>query len=80
MTRSTLIGLAFIGLLGFTACQPENPETVSAAPPDIAAWRLASGKTPSQAEFAAITATCEDKSKGGAFDDCLANLGLKHSQ
>lgn len=77
MTRSTLFLLAFPVLSALAACQ--SPETASSAAalaaPDLTGWRLASGKTPTQAEYAAITATCE--AKGGAVDPCLAALGLK---
>jgi hypothetical protein len=46
--------------------------------PDMSGWRLASGKPPTQAEFAALTATCE--AKGGITDACFAELGLKKAQ
>ena len=35
-------------------------------------------KPPSQAEFAALAATCQDK--GAAIDACLLNLGLKRAK
>ncbi|MFZ2005854.1 MAG: hypothetical protein WB697_21775 [Stellaceae bacterium] len=41
----------------------------------MSGWRLASGKSPTQAEFTALTATCE--AKGGITDACFAELGLK---
>jgi hypothetical protein len=43
----------------------------------MAGWRMASGKYPTQAEFAALAATCE--AKGGALDSCFADLGLKRA-
>jgi hypothetical protein len=70
-----ILGVA--ALLALTACDPAVTQT-NAAPalgPDIAGWRMASGKAPTQAEFAALAATC--KAKGGAIDSCLADLGLK---
>ena len=71
-----ILGVA--GLLALAACSPAVTQTTAApAPgPDIAGWRMASGKTPTQAEFAALAATCE--AKGGALDSCFADLGLKH--
>jgi hypothetical protein len=77
MTGRTLALLAFPALLALAACQ--TPETASSAdtgpPPDLAAWRLASGKVPTKAEYAALSATCE--AKGGNADACFAELGLK---
>jgi hypothetical protein len=80
MRYRTLFPLTFPALLALAACQ--NPETAGSAAispiPDLTAWRLASGKTPTEAEYAAITATCE--TQGGAIDSCLATLGLKKAQ
>lgn len=76
MIGRTLFVLAFPALLLLAACQ--TPETESSAPapmPDMSGWRLASGKSPTQAEFTALTATCE--AKGGITDACFAELGLK---
>jgi hypothetical protein len=80
MTRRTLFCLGFTALLGLAGCQNQNAEITAAPTPiDITGWRLVSGRAPSQAEFAALTATCEERSGSGPLDDCLANLGLKHS-
>jgi len=71
--------LPVAALLALAACDPTATQTSTAAPgpaPEIAGWRMASGKTPTQAEFAALAATCE--AKGGALDSCFADLGLKH--
>jgi len=78
MSRSTLFRLAFAAVLCLTAC--DTPDTASSAPAplDTTGWRLASGKVPTQAEFAALTATCREK--GGELDPCLATLGLKHGK
>jgi hypothetical protein len=77
MSDSTLRFLAITALLALAACDPAVTQTnaASAPGPDIAGWRMASGKAPSQAEFAALAATCE--MKGGAIDSCFADLGLK---
>ena len=80
MSGRTLFLRAFPVLLALAACQ--TTETSSSAdtgpPPDLAAWRLASGKVPTKAEYAALTATCE--AKGGITDACFAELGLKKAQ
>jgi hypothetical protein len=80
MSDSTLKCIAVAALLGLAACGPAATQTSIAAPApaaDIAGWRMASGKAPTQAEFAALTATCE--AKGGAIDSCFADLGLKRA-
>jgi hypothetical protein len=78
MSDSTLRFLAVAALLVLAACDPAATQTGTAAPPpDIAGWRMASGKAPTQAEFAALAATCE--TKGGALDSCFADLGLKRA-
>jgi hypothetical protein len=80
MIGRTLFPLAFPALLTLGACQ--HLETTSSATSlpahDLAAWRLVSGKTPTEAEYAALTATCE--AKGGNADACFAELGLKKVQ
>ena len=77
MIRRTLFALAFLALPALAGCQgADTGSSVAAAPPpDMAEWRLASGKVPTKAEFAALAATCE--AKGGAVDPCFADLGLK---
>ncbi|HXO02857.1 MAG TPA: hypothetical protein VN900_12415 [Stellaceae bacterium] len=45
--------------------------------PDSAGWQLASGKLPTKAEFTALAASCQDR--GGAFEPCLTELGLKRA-
>jgi hypothetical protein len=80
MSDSTLRFLAVAALLALAACDPAATQTSTAettSPPDIAGWRMASGKAPTQAEFAALAATCE--AKGGAIDPCFADLGLKRT-
>ena len=76
MSDSTLRLLAVTALLALADCAPVTQnDATAAASPDMAGWRMASGKIPTQAEFAALTATCE--AKGGAIDPCFADLGLK---
>jgi hypothetical protein len=83
MSDSTLSSLGRIlgvtALLALAACDPATTQTNAAPAPglDIAGWRMASGKTPTQAEFTALAATCE--AKGGAIDPCFADLGLKRA-
>jgi hypothetical protein len=81
MIYRMLNGIAVIALLALAACS-NNPQTASVETPapDATGWRLASGKAPTKAEFAALAATCEDQTKGGSFDACLSSLGLKRSQ
>ena len=79
MIDRTLLRLAFIAVLALSGCNSEPPAISTAPPPpDSSGWRMASGKPPTKAEFAALAATCE--TKGGALDDCLVNLGLKREQ
>jgi hypothetical protein len=71
--------LAPIVLLVLAGCtQTETADTGDPNGPDPTGWRLASGKPPSKAEFAALAASCQDG--GGALDSCLAELGLKRGQ
>jgi hypothetical protein len=78
MTGRTLFFVAYPAVLALAAGQ--SLKTVRSAnpvpPPDLAARRLSSGKTPTTAEYVALTATCQHQSKG-AVDSCLATLGLK---
>jgi hypothetical protein len=79
MTGRTLFLLSFPTLLVLAACQhSETGSSTALVPPDVSGWRLSSGKMPTQAEFAALAATCQEK--GGATDDCFTELGLKKAQ
>ena len=80
MFPPTFPRLAVVLFLGLAACNSPDTGTAVAAPASPDAWRLATGKAPSTAEFAALTATCQDDAKGGSFDSCLADLGLKRAQ
>ncbi|HKS88203.1 MAG TPA: hypothetical protein VJR70_02065 [Stellaceae bacterium] len=70
-------------LTGLTACglfEHEPP----AGPDSVAGWRLASGRAPSHAEYAAVVAACRDgavrRAEGKPLDACLADLGLKRAE
>ena len=67
-----------IALLALAACNSSDAGSADSGSPDPGGWRLASGKEPTKAEFAAIAASCRDR--GGALDACLADLGLKRAQ
>ena len=78
MTDRSLFSLAVVAALTLAGCGgPGHGTADSGASPDSGGWRLASGKVPTKAEFAAFAATCQDK--GGAMDACLADLGLKRA-
>jgi hypothetical protein len=79
MTGRTLFPLAFPVLLALAGCQhPDTASSTTLAPADMSGWRLSSGKMPTQAEFAALAATCQ--TQGGDTDACFADLGLKRAQ
>ena len=78
MTSRTLFPLVIVALITLAACQDSDlAGTADSGAPEMAGWRLASGKAPTQAEFAALAATCQ--AKGGAVDSCLVDLGLKRA-
>jgi hypothetical protein len=54
-------------------------EPADAAAADPAGWRLASGKPPTQAEFTAVIASCQELTKTGSIDHCLSDLGLRRA-
>lgn len=79
MKPRTLPRLALLAVLALAACNNLAPEAAAdAGSPDAGGWRLATGKTPTTAEFAALAATCQDA--GGAIEPCLTNLGLKRAR
>jgi hypothetical protein len=80
MIDKTLFCLAFISLIALGGCKASDTGSADATPtPDMTGWQMASGKPPTQAEFAALAATCQDRSKGGPLDPCLTELGLKRT-
>ena len=70
-----LLALAGCGL--FEAAPPEGPGSVEG-------WRLASGRMPTRAEYAAIVAACQERAvrraAGQPLDSCLGELGLKRAE
>jgi hypothetical protein len=76
-----LLRIAIAALLALSACSNSDAASTNDNPAvDTSGWRMASGKEPTKAEFAALAATCEDQVKGGSVDLCLADLGLKRVQ
>lgn len=53
-------------------------------PAEVTGWKMASGKSPTKAELAAVVAACEHQAIPGAqgkpLDACLGDLGLKHTE
>jgi hypothetical protein len=75
-----LLRIAAVALLSLAACNTSDAAgTADGNSPDPAGWRMASGKEPTKAEFAALAATCQDQAKQDAVDACLAELGLKRA-
>jgi hypothetical protein len=77
-------GFAFFILLSVAACAARDAAVPLSASSEVGGWQEASGKPPSQAEFAAVVAACEDRAssadRGGPIDNCLADLGLRRVQ
>ena len=74
--------LAFLLLFGLAGCA--SADSAAKDPPrpvEMQGWRLASGREPSRAEFDAVVASCQDRTrrKGGPLDTCLQTLGLRRS-
>jgi len=77
-------GFAFFILLSVAACAARDAAVPPSAFLEVGGWQEASGKPPSQAEFAAVVAACQDRAmsadRGGLIDNCLADLGLRRVQ
>jgi hypothetical protein len=77
-------GVAFLILLSVAACAARDAVVPSSASSDVRGWQEASGKPPSQAEFTAVVAACQDRARsadrGGPMDNCLSDLGLRRVQ
>lgn len=73
--------IAVCVMLGLVACSGDNAAQNRTPSPELAGWRLISGKAPTRAEFAAVVAACEGKAvmraQGQPLDACLGDLGLK---
>lgn len=73
---------AAVLLLGLAACAAPSATTASASV-QMRGWATPSGKPPTQAEFAALLAACQDRATtAGAtvpIDGCLGDLGLRRA-
>ena len=76
--------LALVALLSLAACSSSSGSASSqnsdAVP--IVGWRTERGRVPTQAEFTAFVASCQDRTKSprGDLDSCLADMGLRRSR
>lgn len=71
-------------MLGLAACAgSETGQEPDLGSGEMSGWRLASGKAPSRAEYAAMVAACQDgavqQEATKPLDACLADLGLKRA-
>jgi hypothetical protein len=75
--------IAVLAVLGLAACAAVASSTAS-APVEVRDWQTPTGKPPTNAEFAALVAACQDKFKptndSGPMAGCLADLGLRRVQ
>jgi len=72
-------------LLGLAACAVfDTSGQGDLGSGEMSGWRLASGKAPSRAEYAALVAACQDgavqRAAPATLDGCLAGLGLKRAE
>lgn len=69
-------------MLGLAACSSNEaaPRESDASVP-VQGWRTERGGIPTEAEFAAVVASCQDRTKspGGDLDSCLTDMGLRRS-
>lgn len=77
-------GFAVIIVLTLGACAAASGSTASASS-EMRDWQTPTGKSPTKAEFAALVAACQDKTKAaaessGPINGCLADLGLRRAQ
>jgi hypothetical protein len=65
----------------FTVAACAEADANANQPADMQGWKMASGKSPTKAEFAAVVAACQDRAVPAAqeklLDACLGDLGLK---
>jgi hypothetical protein len=77
-------GVAVFVALSLAACAARDVAGPPSVSSQVRGWREASGKPPTQAEFAAVVAACQDRAKAAgqdrSIDGCLADLGLRHIQ
>ena len=69
--------VAAVGLLGLAACAASG--TTAPVSAQMRDWATPSGKPPTQAEFAALVAACQDRAKSSPIDGCLGDLGLRRA-
>lgn len=74
--------MAAIALLGLAACAAASGAPASASA-QMRDWATPGGKPPTEAEFTALVAACQDRAKtAGAtvpIDGCLSDLGLRRA-
>jgi hypothetical protein len=74
-------GVALVAFLGLIACATGDAVTSANASSELREWQTAAGKPPSENEFAAVVAACEDQAKTANKSDpiegCLADYGLR---
>ncbi len=77
-------GIAVLLALGLVACASTDGMSSANASSEVRGWQTVAGKPPSQAEFAAVVAACQDRAKttgqNASTDGCLADLGLRRAQ
>jgi hypothetical protein len=78
-------GIAGVVLLALGACAAATTTNPTASTSSVTTdWQTPAGKPPSKAEFAALFAACQDKTKSPVenvlMDGCLADLGLRRIQ
>jgi len=76
---------AVLIVLGLAACAAfEGSQPGDLGSGEMQGWRLASGKTPSRAEYAAMVAACQagavQHTAAATLDGCLSGLGLKRAE
>jgi hypothetical protein len=77
-------GVAVIVVFGLVACAAGDGVTPASASSELREWQTATGKPPSENEFSAVVAACEDRAKSshksGPIEGCLADYGLRRVQ
>jgi hypothetical protein len=75
---------SIIVLLCLIAGAAADRAMVARASSELRQWQTAAGKPPSKAEFNAVVAACEDRTKESEdsrkLDSCLADFGLRRVQ
>jgi hypothetical protein len=78
-------GIAAVVVLALAACAAATTTNSTASTSSVTTdWQTPAGKPPTKAEFAALVAACQDKTKStvenGLMVGCLADLGLRRIQ